>query len=465
MRRRNKRRSARQPTPAHSRRAARRITTTWQSTLAQYATAFTAPSFRLFSQLLTAWLLCTGRRTVTGMLRRIEPPQRHAHDAYHRLLRTGAWEMARLWRLLVETLLAFFYPCPESVVPLDLDDTLFHKAGRRVNGAGTFRDAVRSSAKHVVYAWGLNLVVLTLRVQAPWGGEPLGLPINVRVYRKGGKSHAELAEDMIGELADWFPQRRFHLCADGAYACLAGRQLPRTHFTSRLRRDAALFEMAPPRRQGRRGRPRKKGRRLPTPEQLAARVRSAHWQRTVIDMRGHQVERLLYSQTVLWYHTCPDHLVRLVIVRDPEGKQHDDFFFTTDIDAQEQRGRDAVRRPLVHRGHLPQHQAVPRRRASPVLEGQGPRACRRALPVALLGRLAVLHRLRRRRYNLDSSPVVPDETNPVLHRRPRHSAPRTLEQHDFLQLRSPIALTEIPRPFHRRARLRNIALSLTPSGT
>jgi hypothetical protein len=165
------------------------------------------------------------------------------------------------------------------------------------------------------------------------GGEPLGLPINVRLYRKGGKSHTELAEDMIGELADWLPHRRFHLCADGAYACLAGRGLPRTHFTSRLRRDAALFEKAPPRQQGRRGRPRKKGRRLPTPEQIAARLTPANWQRTVIDMRGHRVDRLLYSRPVLWYHTCPDHLVRLVIVRDPEGTQPDDFFFTTDLAA------------------------------------------------------------------------------------------------------------------------------------
>jgi hypothetical protein len=212
-------------------------------------------------------------------------------------------------------------------------DTLFHKAGRRVNGAGTFRDAVRSSAKHVVYAWGLNLVVLTLRVHAPWGGEPLGLRISVRLYRKGGKSHAELAGDMLGELADWLPSRRFHLCADGAYACLAGRGLPRTHFTSRLRRNAALVEMAPPRQQGRRGRPRTKGRRLPTPEKIAARLTPANWQRPVIDMRGHRVDRLLYSRPVLWYHTCPGHLVRLVIVRDPEGTQLDDFFFTTDLAA------------------------------------------------------------------------------------------------------------------------------------
>lgn len=334
MRRSTIRQVARKRSPAPARRVAQRMSTTWHRTLAQFATAFTGPGFRLFAQLLTAWLLCTGRRTVTGMLRRIEPTQRQAHDAYHRLLRTGAWEMAHLWRLLAQSLVARCSPDPASVLPLDLDDTLFHKAGRRVNGAGTFRDAVRSSAKHVVYAWGLNLVVLTLRVHAPWGGEPLGLPINVRLYRKGGKSHAELAAEMIGELADWFPQRRFHLCADGAYACLAGCALPRTHFTSRLRRDAALFEMAPPRRPGRRGRPRKKGRRLPTPEKIAARVPAATWLRTAIDMRGHPVDRLLYSQTVLWYHTCPDRLLRLVIVRDPTGKQPDDFFFTTDLDAQ-----------------------------------------------------------------------------------------------------------------------------------
>jgi len=315
------------------RRTAQLIAASWRAMLAQFSPAFSAPAFLLFSELMTAWLLCTGRRTLTGMLRCIDPAQRRAHDAYHRLVRVGAWEMTCLWHLLLEALLPFFYPSLAAAVPLDLDDTLFHKTGRRVNGAGTFRDAVRSSAKHVVYAWGLNLVVLTLRVHPPWGGEPLGLPVNVLVYRKGGPSHAKLAEAMIRELADWFPHRRFALCADGAYACLAGYGLPRTAFTSRMRRDAALFEMAPPQRKRGPGRPRKKGRRLPTPEKLAARLNPKCWQRTEIDMRGRRVERLLYSRTVLWYHTSPKHLVRLVIVRHPDGKEPDDFFFTTDIDA------------------------------------------------------------------------------------------------------------------------------------
>src|SRR5437016_12480296 len=33
---------------------------------------------------------------------------------------------------------------------------------------------------------GLNVVVLTLRIRPPWGGEPLGCPINIRLFRKGG---------------------------------------------------------------------------------------------------------------------------------------------------------------------------------------------------------------------------------------------------------------------------------------
>ena len=47
----------------------------------------------------------------------------------------------------------------------------------------------------------------------------------------------DLAEEMIEEIAEWFPSRRFRLACDGAYTSLAGRSLPRTHVTSRMRRD------------------------------------------------------------------------------------------------------------------------------------------------------------------------------------------------------------------------------------
>ena len=301
----------------------------WLDLLNFFAPAFTAPTFPLFVQMASAWVLCPGRHTLTRLYSLAEPKQARAHDAYHRFFGRGAWLMAQLWHQLAALLLEAF--CPDGPVPVDLDDTLFHKSGRRVEGAAWWRDAVRSSAKRVVHGLGLNLVVLTLRVQPPWGGEPLGLPINVRLHRKKDLTTLELAEQMVRELAAWFPERCWRLCADGAYASLAKRGLPRCELTSRMRRDAALYEPLSPTRRAKRGRPRKKGRRLSTPEQMAKHC--SRWKRLKVNLRGKPVRRLTYTRQVLWYEVCPDRPVLLVICRDPEGKELDDFYFTTDVSA------------------------------------------------------------------------------------------------------------------------------------
>jgi hypothetical protein len=159
----------------------------WRKLIGLYATAFTRPSFRNFVRLVNGWALYPGRRTVTNMITLADPEGNHAHDAYHRLIRNGKWEMASLWRTLA-TLAVERLADLSAPIPLDLDDTLYGKVGGKVEGAGIFRDPVRSTVHRTVYARGLNLVVLTLRVQPPWGGGPIGLPINLRLYRKGGKS-------------------------------------------------------------------------------------------------------------------------------------------------------------------------------------------------------------------------------------------------------------------------------------
>jgi len=301
----------------------------WDAVVSCASGAFGRPSFALFADLASAWVLCPARRTLTGMIGLVDPSKPRAHDAYHRFVRAGAWSMAACWAAVAKLAVATL--CPAGTVGLDVDDTLFHKSGRKVDGAGSFRDAVRSSGKRVVYATGLNLVVVTLRVVPPWGGEPLGLPVNVRLFRKAKLTHNELVIEMMAELAGWLPGRDFVLCGDGAYASLAGAGLARTHLVSRMRRDAALYEPPPP-RTGRRGRPAKKGLRLPTPATLAATTKKG-WVKADVDMRGRRVSRLLLARPVLWYRVSPERQVLLVVVRDPEGVEHDDFFFTTDLDA------------------------------------------------------------------------------------------------------------------------------------
>ena len=111
--------------------------------------------------------------------------------------------------------------------------------------AGLTRVTIRCvgvTVKRIVYAWGLNLVVVCLRVAPPWGGTLIALPINLRARTTtGGNKTTELAAELIEEIADWLPERSFHLTGDGAYACLLGAQLPRTHVTSRMRRDTGCM--------------------------------------------------------------------------------------------------------------------------------------------------------------------------------------------------------------------------------
>jgi hypothetical protein len=294
------------------------------------SSAFGAPGFAVFSRLLIGWVLAPGRRTVTAMFVAGDPEGLRSFDAYHRFVRCGRWSLDALWRSLVVYMVTTLVP--QGPVPVLIDDTLFKKTGRQVEGTGIFRDAVRSTRSKVVYALGLNLVVATLALEAPWGGCPIALPIGVRLHRKGGPSTVELATEMIQQLATWLPERSFEICADGAYATLIGRGLPRATVTSRMRRDAALYEPAPS-RTGQRGRPRQRGARLETPEAMSTRLADDAFAPIEYDCRGKMVTALVWSTRVLWYAVDKKRLVTLVIVRDPAGIMRDDFFVTDDDEA------------------------------------------------------------------------------------------------------------------------------------
>ncbi len=196
----------------------------WDAGLAGAAPALTRPSLAIFTTLVTGWVLAPGRRTIAAMIGAADPGASRAHDAYHRLVRAGAWSMTSLWRIAAMRVVGA--SCPTGRVPLDLDDSLWHKSGRCVDGAGSFRDAVRSTRNSIVYATGLSLVVVSLRVTPPWGGMRSGCPSGVRLHRKGGPSTHDQAVEMITELASWLPERSFLLCADGAYAPSPGAGCP-----------------------------------------------------------------------------------------------------------------------------------------------------------------------------------------------------------------------------------------------
>ncbi len=136
---------------------------------------------------------------------------------------------------------------------------------------------------------------------------------------------------MIGEVLSWFPNREFDLCADGFYAPLAGSLPPGVFLTSRLRRDAAPFNPPPVRKEGQRGRPRKKVERLPPPLEMS--TAQVGWRRVGTEERWKARKRLVLARAALWYWVCGETPILVVFSRNAEGRERDDFLFTTDLSA------------------------------------------------------------------------------------------------------------------------------------
>jgi hypothetical protein len=103
----------------------------------------------------------------------------------------------------------------------------------------------------------------------------------------------------------------------------------------RLRLDAALYEPAPARRPGQRGRPRLKGERLPNLSEVAEDPNTV-WKPTTIANWYGSGDRMVEvsSRTAVWYSTglfaVP---VRWVLVRDPKGEFKTQALLCTDLEA------------------------------------------------------------------------------------------------------------------------------------
>ena len=107
-----------------------------------------------------------------------------------------------------------------------------------------------------------------------------------RYCKERGRAHRTLtdrARQMLLLAARWLPNRELVVTADSSFAALELLEVVRASITvvTRLRLDAALYEPAPARHAGQMGRPRKKGKRLPTLERVAA-DRQTKWQEVTV---------------------------------------------------------------------------------------------------------------------------------------------------------------------------------------
>lgn len=285
--------------------------------LAAFEPCFTAPSFRMFCALVAGQVAQTGPRTVCGMLLGAGLSRVWAHDRAHRFFSHARWSPEGvglvLTRLVVSLLVEAGAP-----VSLVIDDTLFRRRGRKVWAAAWFHDG--SAAGKDKVGFGNNWVIAGIIVMLPYVSRPVCLPVAARLVVKDTTSASRLwlAAQMVTALAAALPDRQIHVVADAAYAGAQLRNLPEgVSWTTRLRKDAALFELAPP-RTGKRGRPRTKGARLGSPAALAA---TAVFTPTTVCRYGVTATVQVATITCLWYSVFGSRPVQVVLVREP-GTHH-----------------------------------------------------------------------------------------------------------------------------------------------
>ena len=206
-------------------------------------------------------------------------------------------------------------------------------AGARLVGVWHHRRAHRLFAAARWSADALGLVVL---VRLPFVPQrAVCLPVMCRLWRpkQPDRTKLHLAVELVTLVAERYPDRQIHLTGDAAYAGKTLRDLPeQVQLTTRLRADAALYELAPP-PTGKPGRPRTKGKRLPELIVLAA-LTSVRFKQTVVACYGERKPVEVACWRCLWYGTCGPRPVQVVPVRSPGAPDgYDLALVSTDLEA------------------------------------------------------------------------------------------------------------------------------------
>src|SRR6266487_4527734 len=297
--------------------------------LAVFSSLFTAPSFRTFTGLACGFLAQSGKRTVCGILTGAGLSRAWPHDRAHYFFSRARWNPDDLGICVAKLVIGMLMPDGEPVEVL-IDDTLFRRRGKKVWAAAWFHDG--SAAGPAKTGYGNNWVIAAIVVRLPMISRPVAVPVLAKLVIKNTSSASRLwlARRMTQMLAGALPGRDFHITGDAAYAGGELKKLPPgVTWTTRLRKDAALYAL-PPRRTGKRGRPREKGDRLPSLARLASASTFAH---VAVTRYGKTETIQAAAITCLWHSVFGTRPVTVVLIRDRSATGYDLALVTTDTAA------------------------------------------------------------------------------------------------------------------------------------
>lgn len=362
---------------------------TFIALLTELRPVFSAPSFCNFQVMMAGWVHALGTRRISDVLRAAGALASKHYVTYYRFFSAARWSLDELGLTLMGVVIRLMRVKQVEVV---IDDTLSRRSGKKVALGTMHADPLLRYKGKPFHSYGHVFVVLAVHVvstrlaKTGWalpclfrlfesskaGGQKDAPSGQKRAATRGRKASTsrqrvrktdrkvqrntlvqcaeepdqgplpnelrptklQLAGDLVLLLARRFPDLQFRVLADNAYNGRALldrvlRDVPNVHFVVRGRGDAALYTLPPP-RQGKRGRPRAKGKRLKTPEQWA-QASCTTFERVTVSMYGKNVPLDVASYTGMAYRTLPGRLVRYVIVKDPHGHYKLTYLMSTDV--------------------------------------------------------------------------------------------------------------------------------------
>ena len=121
-------------------------------------------------------ILAPGKRTVSSCLRVMGLAWEGHFTNYHRVLNRAQWSALQAGQILLGLLVRVMVP-PGATIVLGADDTVERRSGRQIKAKGCYRDAVRSSRKHVVKCFGLEVGVHDAAGSGPLGQAGVGVAV------------------------------------------------------------------------------------------------------------------------------------------------------------------------------------------------------------------------------------------------------------------------------------------------
>lgn len=309
---------------------------------ALFSPLFSARVWVYAQLLLIGAILCPGKRTVTAALRVLGLSDAPNFINYHRVLNRARWSCRQAAKILLGLVIELLPP--GLPIRIGIDETIERRKGEKIKAKGVYRDAVRSSQKHVIRCFGLKWISMMVIVPLPWSQRCWALPFltvlappkATNLATKGRhKTTVDWTIQMVKQVSRWL-KRPWVCIGDGAYACVRLGWACIKHdvtLISRLRLDAQLYDFPTQPPAGKRGPKPSKGKRLPS---LATLNLDDHqsWETVKLNWYGNTEQiRQVLTGTALWYTRGEKPMpIRWVMVTDPEDKDKTDAFFSTKLE-------------------------------------------------------------------------------------------------------------------------------------